>query len=253
MRSFTLQQIGEYYNTAHLLRPINPGKVSQYHRSIEEGAKFPPIVLGQYPAMDEKSTGRLIVDGNHVFRALQLAKAKYSVIEVVKYDSLADALADQLRRNMMHGYQITTAQRNARIKQLIEVYNWSTRQVAQAIGINSSSVSRIARGKQDISGTGKPGASTPAKKAASSGPGTYNPRQFLRAAESMALTLRKPETKAQTLAEIYNPKREPKEVQRLVSMLQELVDNLIEMVRQPVRASKAPSKAQSTAQLVAAA
>jgi transcriptional regulator with XRE-family HTH domain len=234
LRVFSLKQIGEYYNTAHLIRPVNVAVVDDYAAQMVDGAKFPSIVLGTYPAMKSGSPDeKLIIDGVHIYRACQVAKTTTHAVEIIKYGSLADALADQLKRNAHHGLRLTAAQRDARIRQLIEVYNWSTRQVAAAVGMDHSSVSRINRKKQNVSGTGQRGASTEARGTVV--PHALPPRQFIRAIENLALTLDKPEARAQALAEIYNPKREPKEIQRFVATLRQVADHLAELVEQPRR------------------
>jgi ParB-like chromosome segregation protein Spo0J len=231
IRSMSLKDIGLYYNTAHFLRPIQPSIVERYARDMNDGAKFPNLILGTYPGQDGKKA-RLIVDGNHIYRACQVAKLTSFSCEFVSYDSLGDALADQLKRNLTHGYQISAAQRDARVRQLIEVYNWSVRQVAQVVGIHFSSVSRINRKTQNVSGTGKPGAMTD-KKAKANQPGPYNPKQFLRALESVSLTLKDTKARAAAFLEVYSPKRDPKEVQRIVAMLQGLLEDLGDLVQKP--------------------
>jgi ParB-like chromosome segregation protein Spo0J len=248
-----MKEIGEYYNTAHFLRPVNPKVVENYAALMKDGVKtFPNIVLGKYKGEGGKEE-KLIVDGVHIYRACQLAKITSHTGEVVVYESLAEALADQLKRNLHHGLQISTAQRDARIRQLIEVYNWTTRQVATVVGMDHSSVSRINRKKQNVSETGKPGASTDAKKAggANNKPGPYSPRQFIRAVESMALTLKQPDTRAQALAEIYNPKRDPKEIQHTIALLQGLLSDLAELVRQPTVRPARLSAVQRAAEIAA--
>jgi ParB-like chromosome segregation protein Spo0J len=245
----SLKQIGEYYNTAHLLRPINVGVVDDYAAQMVDGAKFPSIVLGTYPAMKSGSPDeKLIIDGVHIYRACQVAKTTTHAVEVVKYGSLADALADQLKRNAHHGLRLTATQRDARIRMLIEIYNWSTRQVATAVGMDHSSVSRINRKKQNVSGTGVRGAATEARAAGGAVvPHALPPRQFIRAIENLALTLDKPEARAQALAEIYNPKREPKEIQRFVSTLRQVADHLAELVEQPRRRTGQAAQLAATA------
>lgn len=250
IRQLNMKQIGEYYNTAHLLRPVNTRVVDEYAALLVDGAKFPNIVLGTYLGMDGTKKEKLIIDGVHIYRACQVAKVAMHGCEFVAYDSLADALADQLKRNAHHGLKLTTQQRDARIRMLIELYNWSTRQVAQAVGMDHSSVSRINRKMQNVSGTGQRGAQTPAKQAAAGGavvPHALPPRQFIRAVENLALTLNKPDARAQALAEVYNPKRDPKDIQRLIATMRSVADQLADLVAQRPQRRVASAQPAATA------
>jgi transcriptional regulator with XRE-family HTH domain len=131
-------------------------------------------------------------------------------------------------------------QRDSRIRQLIEVYNWSVRKVANAVGLDPSSVSRINRGKQNKSGTGKRGASTDTK-GASTTPHALPPKQFIRTLENLRLTLEKPEGRALALAALYDPKRPVEVTQRIMATLAFVADTLQELVSGPkaVRAGAA--------------
>ena len=225
----TPAQMGEYHDPALLLRPINTGLVEQYAQALRDGAEFPAIILGTYTDEDGVAA-KLMVDGNHIYRACQLAKKSFRC-EVVHYDSLAAALVDQLKRNLRHGLRLTTAQRDKRIRELIEEHNMSTRQVADAVGMSNASVSRIYRGIQNGGGAGRRTAG--AAGGVATGPRPLQARQFIRAIENIRMTLDKPEARAQALAEIFSPDREPAEVQRLVQVLRSVADDLSTLVKQP--------------------
>lgn len=253
VRQFTAKQIGEYFNSKHLLRPVSKNLVSNYAMLMEHGTEFPAIVLGSTPSPDGKGKVRLIIDGVHIFKAMQEAKVSKHPCEFVSYDSLADALADQLKRNIAHGMQVSTAKRDARIAELIDEFRWSVRQVANAVGLHYSSVSRIKRGIQNLSKTGKRGAKVRDRQRGVVVPHALPPRQFIRAVESLALTLEKPEASIEAVKEIYN--REPKEVQRLVHLLHEVAARLDTLVtaQAPTARVTRVRKAPVASQLQAAA
>lgn len=237
-------QMEQYHNPKMLLRPINRGLVEQYAQALRDGAEFPPIVVGNCPTEDGGRT-QFMVDGNHIYRACALAEKAHKV-EFLDYPNVASALADQLRRNMRHGLHLSTGQRNQRIKDLVEKYNWSTRQIGEAIGLSNASVSRIYREIQDTGGTGRPGRQA---GAAPQGPKPLAPRQFITAVENLHRTLSDPGTRAQTLAAIYSPGRPQEEIQRIVGNLQSLIDELSMLVQptptRPARAMRGEVAAQA--------
>lgn len=254
VRHLNAKQIGEYFNPKYLLRPVSKALVSNYAALMEGGTEFPAIVCGTCPNPDPKKPGRLrlIIDGVHIFKAMTEAKKSKHPVEFVSFESLAAALADQLRRNIMHGFQVSTARRDARIKELIDEYKWTVRDVATAVGLHYSSVSRINRDMQNLSKTGKRGPKRAAERPSNVVPHALPPKQFIRAVENLALTLEKPEASIEAVKEIYN--REPKEVQRLVSLLHAVAARLDSLVTaQPVTAAPRTRKPITAAQLQAAA
>jgi len=225
-----IKEIGDFYNTAHFLRPVSPQLVQEYAMLMETGNEFPAITLGKYPGMKGEEE-KLIVDGVHTYRAAILAKQPKFNCHVLTFANLAEALAEQLKRNVSHGRQVTSQQRDARIRQLIEVYNWTVRQVATAVNLHYASVSRINRKIQNVSTTGKRGASTEKKKGAVV-PHALPPKRFIQAVQSIQITLSKPEGRGLALMAIYDPKRPPGEVQALVTALREVADGLAQLVNE---------------------
>lgn len=247
-RQLTVKQIGEYFNSKYLLRPINKGMVKNYAMLMAHGTEFPAIVCGTVPSPDGKGKLRLIIDGVHIFKGMIEAKVSKHAVELVSYESLAGALADQLKRNIAHGMQVAAARRDARIQELISEFKWTVREVANAVGLHYSSVSRIKRGLQNRSKTGKRGARLSAEQRASATmPHVLQPRQFVRSIENLALTLEKPEASIEAVKEIYN--REPAEVSRLVALLHAVASRLDGLVTGQTVQSKAtkPRKAPITA------
>ena len=244
IRPLTPEQMAEYHNTAYLLRPINTRVVEEYAQAMKDGAEFPPIILGTTPDEDGEPI-KLIVDGNHIYRACQVAEMSHKC-EYISYPTLADALADQLKRNSYHGVRLTRMQRDKRIKQLIEEFNWSVRQVAHACGVSSATVSRVNRDMQ-----GAEAKRRPARQA--TGPRVLQPRAFINTIENLFVTLEDQTARAQTLAAIYDPDRDAAEVQRLVQHLRTVAEELAQLVRgpSPVRptapAARAPRQREATA------
>jgi ParB-like chromosome segregation protein Spo0J len=234
VRYLTMKQIGEYFNRKHLLRPVAKSTVENYANLMKGGTEFPAIVCATYPI--EKGRARLIVDGNHIFKACQEAKVAKHQVEFVSFESLGDALADQLKRNLKHGLQLSMAKRDERIQELIADHKWTVRRVADEIGIHYASVSRINRGLQNRSKTGKPGAKVGERaKAANVVPHALPARAFLRSVQNIALTLTKAEAKQQVLAEIYSNKRKPQDIQKLIGLLQSVAQYLGDLVSAPVQ------------------
>ncbi len=119
MKYKSLKEIGAYYNEAHFLRPLKAHLVDDYADLMKDGVEFPPITLGEYP------NGKVIVDGVHTFRAAGMAMINRVAVTVIQYKSLADALADQLKRNVNHGMRLLPGERDARIRMLHEIYKWN--------------------------------------------------------------------------------------------------------------------------------
>lgn len=230
VRVFTPSQMEQYHDPKILLRPINKGYVDELAEKLKDGVDLPPIQVAVYTEEDGKKS-YFMTDGNQTYRACQLAKKSHSV-EITAYDTLADALADQLKRNLTHGLRITAGQRDARIKELITKHNWSTSQVADSVGMSKASVSRIYRGVQNVTGTGQRGA-VAGQPRAQVVPHALPGTQFIRAVENLHLTLDKPEARGEVLAAIYNPARRPEDVQAFVKKLREVADALASLVRQP--------------------
>lgn len=197
-----LKEIGEYYREEHALRPLNARVVEEYAESMLCGAKFPAIRLGIYTGMDGKPD-KLIVDGVHTFRAAQLAKVKKLAFEVKTYESLAEALKDQLKMNARQGQRLTAEDRDARIRLPVNVYHYPARVVATVIALSLTSISKIARGKQNMSGTGKPGPKGP--KVAVRATHTLTPKVFFRAIENVHISISKAQSKKAILLAMQDP------------------------------------------------
>lgn len=246
-RVFTPAQMEQYHDPKILLRPINRQYVEELAQKLRDGVELPPIQVAVYTEEDGHKS-YFMTDGNHTYRACQVAKKSHSV-EVTAYDSLALAMADQLRRNLTHGLRITAGQRDARIRELIEKHNMSTAQVGDSVGMSKASVSRIYRGMQNTSGTGQRGARAGQPRGQvvpHALPGT----QFIRAVENLHITLDKPDARGEVLAAIYDPKRRPEDIQSFVRKLREVADQLSALVRQPstaTRPTRAPRREQQEA------
>lgn len=225
MKGMLVSQIGEFYNTAHLIRPIQTRVVQEYAKLMKNGQEFPSIQLGTYTG----NGGKIIVDGAHTYRAAVLAKLEKHSVVVVEYPTLADALAAQLKANISHGVRLTPAQRDARIRELSEIYNWPVRKIAAAVDLHFSSVSRITRGQQNMSGKGK-GGRRPGKQ------GQVVPHAlpvpiFFRTVQNLHLTLSKKVTQTLILAAIHDPKRVA-EMPKLVALLQQVATEFNDLLKQ---------------------
>lgn len=218
MKHLPLGVISEYYQTAHFIRPVQPRIAQEFANLMKAGAEFPAITLGHYPDA-AGGQGKLIVDGVLRYRAAQIAKLDKYAVEIKEYESLADALADQLKANIAHGVRLSPAQRDTRIRMLAEVYNWPVRRIAAAIGLHFSSVSRIARKKQNMTGTGKGG--RPKGHVGQVVAHALPPRVFLRTIQNIHLTLSKAPSKTMILAAIHDPKR-VKDLPKTIALLQQV-------------------------------
>ncbi len=144
-------------NEAISLRKPHKDTIKSYAEKMEAGVEFPPIVIGQWPKSDKYGESG-IVDGLHRLAAASEAKLKDHAVEIVKYESLDQALADMYVRNMQHGLPPTEGQRNARIKLLKQISpNETIDTLGRKFGLNRSSIDRILKGKQGEGKSGRKG------------------------------------------------------------------------------------------------
>lgn len=96
------------------IRRVNPVFVSRYRQAMREGDKFPALII---------TTDNVIVSGNHRFEAYT---AEYPEdhkvdVEVRKYVSDADIIADAVRDNARHGNPLDGISRKRAILKLLKL------------------------------------------------------------------------------------------------------------------------------------
>lgn len=232
VEKLSLKEIGEYYETAHFVRPIRAEVVDDYARLMKDGNTPPAMILGVYTGAEDKPC-KLIVDGVHTYRAAQIAKVESLACEIHTYATLADALAEQLQRNLHHGLRVTISERDFRIHKLVELFNWRQEAIAKAVGLSQGSVSRILRKPKTAVVNGKPGRKTgkaPAAVLAHALP----PVVFFRAIQNIELTVSKVNSKKQILAAMQDPKY-VRNIPRLVTVLKHVVNEFQHLLKAAVK------------------
>lgn len=229
-QTLTVRRISEFYNTAHLIRPVQPDVVEDYADSMKDGSIFPPLKLGIYTGQDKKP-GKIIVDGVHTFKAATVAGTKRLPVMITEYASLADALAAQMKANVNQGLRLTPEDRDARIRMLVQIYKWPMRKVASKVGLHFSSVSRIASPtkKQNLSGTSKSGPKG-ARPIAPVVAHALPPRTFFRTVQNIHLTISKVRSQTAIVAAMRDPKT-VKNVSKAIGLFQQVVDEFQQLIK----------------------
>jgi len=110
--------------------------VHTYAQEMLAGAKFPPIMVGEYE-------GRLIVvDGYHRVSACKELKIEYINGTIKKYTSIGDIIKDSVEANNHHGVRYT-AQDKAHIAQLLEMYGIEQQQISELIRVPVEKLTRF--------------------------------------------------------------------------------------------------------------
>lgn len=228
-QTLTIKRISEFYNTAHLIRPVQPDVVQDYAAAMKDGSIFPPLKLGIYQGQDKKD--KIIIDGVHTFKAATVAGIKKLSVVITTYPSLADALAAQLKANANQGLRLTPEDRDARIRMLVQIYKWRIRRVAAKVGLHYSSVSRIASPtkKQNLSGTGKSGPKGP-RKMAPVVQHALPPKTFFRTVQNIHLTISKVKSQTAIVAAMRDPKT-VKNVSKAIGLFRQVVDEFQQLIK----------------------
>lgn len=189
----------EYSNKEMVLRVPSEQVINEYADALKAGAKFPPLTFGTYPPENEKDSGKLIVDGMNRSGAAHLTGMweKFEVV-FVKYATKALALADQLKRNMEHGWRVTVSDRNARIVQLHEL-GMSDTEISKHVALSIKQVGVII--KDPKTGTRKRGT-----KKGAGGQGkkkAFAPSAFLGACKKLRFTLASSKATKEILDHVY--------------------------------------------------
>ena len=96
------------------IRRVNPVFVSRYRQAMREGDKFPPLII---------TTDNVIVAGNHRFEAYtaEYPETHKVDVEVRKYKSDADIIADAVRDNARHGNPLDGISRKRAVMKLLQL------------------------------------------------------------------------------------------------------------------------------------
>jgi hypothetical protein len=198
MTTETVERVLKFVNDAIALRKPDEKTAQAYAEKMEQGIKFPPIILGQWPK-SEKYGESGIIDGMHRLNAAILAKLKDIDVQIVKYESLEQALADMYTRNMQHGLPPSEGQRNKRIKLLKQINPQETVDtLAKAFALNRSSIARILKDQQGEGKSGRKGGAT--ANAAHKSLSALLPKQFFASLERFDYTLNKVRATADIIA-----------------------------------------------------
>ena len=117
---------------------FNPRYVNELAESIRNEGLWKPIIVRPHPTRDNTFE---LIDGEHRIRALQKLGRSYVRAEIRHLsDDEADLLA--IRVNQMHGRRLTEWEEARHIAKLMEVYQWTQKQVADKLHRSQSWVSR---------------------------------------------------------------------------------------------------------------
>jgi len=110
--------------------------VHAYAEEMRAGAKFPPILVGEYE-------GRLIVvDGYHRVNATKLLKAEYINGTIKRYTSLGDIVRDSVEADNHHGVRYTP-QDKAHIAKLLEMYGVEKQSISELVRVPVEKLDRF--------------------------------------------------------------------------------------------------------------
>jgi len=135
-------------NSEIALRSANTGKIAEYAERMENGVKFPAIVIGKWPKSDTYGESG-IVDGLHRLFAAQNAKVETLDTQTIEFPGVAEMLTYMYTANMAHGLAPTEGQRNARIVMVKKIDPTLTlEKIASQFKLSKSSIDRILKGTQ---------------------------------------------------------------------------------------------------------
>lgn len=184
IKEMALEALEKLINPEIALRNVQEARVAEYAEKMEQGAKFPPVVVGKFPR-SEKYGSEGIIDGLHRLTAARAANLKSFPYEEISYSSLSDMLADMYKRNQAHGLPVTEGQRNARIK-LLRAQGMTLEAIGKEFSLHKSSVDRVVKGAQ---GEGKSGPKKGSNKSeAHKDTDGLKPKAFFKALEKIVRT-----------------------------------------------------------------
>jgi|SRR6516164_8049722 hypothetical protein len=126
---------------------VNAFTVQRYKSAMETGEKFPALVV-------EAKTYRLIEGWKryHAYKELEVTECE---VEIKSYASEADAFADAVRLNALHGEPLTAFNiKNAVIK-LIS-YGYTVAKISEVVKMPVSKIEKLERGFTTSAKTGEP-------------------------------------------------------------------------------------------------
>lgn len=159
MSQMKVSELASIVNSMHkdvLLRSVDQKVAERYAQLMLDGVKFPPILVGKYPA-SEKYGDVAIVDGIHRIIAAQAAKIEELPVKIESYTSLPQMLADMYVANQEHGLPVSDGERNKRIE-LLRKQGWKLADIAKAFHLSTASIDRIVKGSQGEGKSGPKGA-----------------------------------------------------------------------------------------------
>ena len=131
---------------------ISEGTVKKYAELIEDGHKFPPLIL--YRVGDDL----ILADGVHRLKAYQSADKKTALCEV-RRGSLEDAILHAATANGRHGLPMTNADKRKAVLTVLRLKgddkDWSDHRIAAEVGVSQPFVSKL-RDAKDTSRKPRP-------------------------------------------------------------------------------------------------
>ena len=152
----------EFRESIYPRHKVTIGKVADYADAIENGSKFPPIVVCEI----EGKT--VLVDGAHRRAAYAILSAhdeRYQEIEVLNMGETTEekAFEEAIRRNSEHGMPFSPEER-LRLIQKLQEGGKELKYISGLLHMSPSRIKNVSFGRITYSSTGKAGSYDPASK-----------------------------------------------------------------------------------------
>ena len=154
----------EFRESIYPRHKVTIGKVADYADAIENGSKFPPIVVCE---IDGKN---VLVDGAHrraAYVILSTHDERYQEIEVLNMGEATEekAFEEAIRRNSEHGMPFSPDER-LRLIQKLQEGGKELKYISGLLHMSPSRIKNVSFGRITYSSTGKAGSYDPASRAA---------------------------------------------------------------------------------------
>ena len=152
----------EFRESIYPRHKVTIGKVADYADAIENGSKFPPIVVCEI----EGKT--VLVDGAHRRAAYVILSAhdeRYQEIEVLNMGETTDekAFEEAIRRNSEHGMPFSPEER-LRLIQKLQEGGKELKYISGLLHMSPSRIKNVSFGRITYSSTGKAGSYDPERR-----------------------------------------------------------------------------------------
>ena len=152
----------EFRESIYPRHKVTIGKVADYADAIENGSKFPPVVVCE---IDGKT---VLVDGAHRRAAYVILSAhdeRYQEIEVLNMGETTEekAFEEAIRRNSEHGMPFSPEER-LRLIQKLQEGGKELKYISGLLHMSPSRIKNVSFGRITYSSTGKAGSYDPASR-----------------------------------------------------------------------------------------